>query len=454
MTVTTELRAPSAGEADRLFLEALASSFNEILSDLIQATLRALLQNAQKDHLSPDMKISQLEQVLDGLRRRRDLHLEQMDRMHRGIVSHRQLPPEILARIFVESFDPAEVIVPPPRKSSIPWALGQVCSRWRDILRAEPLLWTRIVVANTRGLSHIHTLSLIGDILGRCGGRGKVELCVSPSSDEEWKSLQHLVSIHSTRVLKLDLVLNDTCFAALIQPLEVFNNLESLSLSFAHIRSPSAPNAISFYAFSAAQDLRNVTIQFSLYPDATDHSGRVLRWAHLTDLSLLGVSATSALVILTHCSLLANLKLDVRRKGHNIKPSFNTVSLTHLRSISITTKSIRDLKNLFSLLILPALTKLMFRECHLEDGWLDQSGLALLFERSSCNITSFQTCGFIFPSKQLISIMRAMPSLTEFLVTTGEISADILSTIVEEGLVPNLYLTTGNFLPYTRRQIS
>ncbi|KAJ7094299.1 hypothetical protein C8R44DRAFT_814186 [Mycena epipterygia] len=59
----------------------------------------------------------------------------------------RRLPSEILSEIFGHSSDPPTSFDP---RNSMPWRIIQVCSRWRDVALASPLLWCRFSLRGYR----------------------------------------------------------------------------------------------------------------------------------------------------------------------------------------------------------------------------------------------------------------------------------------------------------------
>ncbi|KAF9457697.1 hypothetical protein BDZ94DRAFT_1313938 [Collybia nuda] len=417
-------------------MKDIAWSSNELPPDVG----KAMLYNVLRDLSTRRVDIARL-------KRRQTLHVEENETQG-GVSFQAILPPEILAKIFVESLDCREVVVPSPQRSSVPWSLGQVCSTWRAISRAEPLLWSRITMNKTVNPGYKYILSLVDDILVGCGGQGRIEVHSAPSGSEEWLSLLSLMSAHPIRLRALDLVLDDTCFKTLLRPISVLRNLETLSISYGNIRSPPVPNILLFYGFSAAINLRSVTIQFCLFPDATDLCGKMLPWANLTGLSLLGTSATSALVILGHCSSLVTLSLDIRRSGYEFGPPSDVVQLRYLKSISISMNDAQSAHKLLSSLVLPSLSNITIRDCYLEEGWLHKSGIALILEQSACRINSFRTQGLSISDNQLIAVMRALPALTElFIAAGGPITDYVLSSIVDEGLVPELHTFQGLEFP-------
>ncbi|KAJ6517311.1 hypothetical protein C8R47DRAFT_1312837 [Mycena vitilis] len=96
---------------------------------------------ARRDSL--DSKIRAVAAILDSLVKDRDLVAEDI-RSHTAVISPvRQMPTEILCRIFLAARKPLAYM----ELAHPPWYLGQVCKRWREIALALPLLWSSFGVA-------------------------------------------------------------------------------------------------------------------------------------------------------------------------------------------------------------------------------------------------------------------------------------------------------------------
>ncbi|KAJ7168008.1 hypothetical protein C8R46DRAFT_996216 [Mycena filopes] len=87
---------------------------------------------------------------LKGALKQLDVHrakLQHFSDTHKGVLSAiRRFPNEILDKIFQDS-----LIMPRNTTDSTPWALSQVCSRWRAVAVSLPRLWCHLVLWNDTG---------------------------------------------------------------------------------------------------------------------------------------------------------------------------------------------------------------------------------------------------------------------------------------------------------------
>ncbi|KAJ6476775.1 hypothetical protein C8R47DRAFT_1020763, partial [Mycena vitilis] len=105
------------------------------------------LADAKKRRDDLDCEIAAANAVLEILVKERDL-LAQGIRSHEAAVSPlRQLPTEILCRIFVTALKPLANFELP----KAPWHLGQICKRWREIAIGMPVLWSSFWAYRGRG---------------------------------------------------------------------------------------------------------------------------------------------------------------------------------------------------------------------------------------------------------------------------------------------------------------
>ncbi|KAJ7601965.1 hypothetical protein DFH06DRAFT_1070959, partial [Mycena polygramma] len=107
----------------------------------------AFLASAKKRCDGLDSNIEAVAAMLATLVKERDL-LAQDIRSHEAVISLvRQLPTEILCRIFVMARKPQANFELP----KAPWYLGQISKRWREIAIGMPVLWSSFWVYTGRG---------------------------------------------------------------------------------------------------------------------------------------------------------------------------------------------------------------------------------------------------------------------------------------------------------------
>lgn len=150
---------------EKLQLEHIACSSNEILSQKDRQNVRQLLAEVQGEVSSLETDIARLKIVVENLKKQRKSEIERLSRLKVGIAPHKTLPPEILAKIFTYCTSGHPIIIGQP---SVDWILCQICTRWRTIARAEPLLWPGIEDRNYSRPSYsatTYSFRILHDIL-------------------------------------------------------------------------------------------------------------------------------------------------------------------------------------------------------------------------------------------------------------------------------------------------
>lgn len=418
-------------------VEHLTCSSNEILSDQDQGTVRDLLAEVKSDVDSLDAEIARLETVLGDLKKRRALGVQRMTGLRVGIAPHKNVPPEILADIFVRCAEGVEVPIPRP-ELSIAWNLCQVCTRWRSIARAEPLLWAKIDVNSLDDENQsIHIFDLLHDILSNCGGQGKVHLEIYPSTRRDWMRLFELFELYPTRLWKISLYLDTTCPEPIFLPIQAFDSVESVSLSFAEdLEAFCAPIS----AFSASRNICHAALDFDDDPQLTDRQEMIFPWAQLIDLTLTNISSNSALLILSHCSLLTNLTAQVRGDpDYATHVTESMISLAYLRSMSLSNDDDDGaLDDLLSRLVLPSLKEFRVDGYEGEGLPFDLPVFIGFIERSTCTIISLEILDFSPKAEHVLLIMKALPTLTELVIQMATIPEATLAVIQMERFAPSL----------------
>ncbi|KAF9468399.1 hypothetical protein BDZ94DRAFT_1318056 [Collybia nuda] len=435
--------------ANKLRVESAACSSNEILPDQDQSVLHVLLAEAQGELDTLSTEIPRLQALLDNHKQRRAASIERVTRLRMGIAPHKKLPPELLARIFVESMDRGSVDLP-LGGLPLPWVLAQVCSRWRMISRSEPLLWSRLYISTLHTYRRKRSVvPLIKDILSNHGGRGRVELTIGALTNGEWSEVPAFFQAHSSRVWKLNLAFGSQTFPirALSEPLHLFDELQSLSLSL-YRGDLLGHESQAFYGFSTARNLFELKINISpQLSRSINLNGDMLPWAQLTSLTLSNMTAAPILTFLTYCPLLINLVVKLPNARSHVSSS--VVSLHQIQSLSITGSTCPHFGEILAGLMAPSLKKicLIKRSYQNDPLCLDDPlimNLTTLLTRSRCDVDSFQTDSLVIKPTDMITLMRAMPALTDWSIPTQSyIPESILSTILDEGLVPNLRIVKG-----------
>lgn len=425
MNVTPELRTR---------IEAHVGSSNALLSSVDQDIVRELLAEAWKRIDGLDTEVSALQAAITTLRHRRATEMGHIKALHTGIAPHKKLPSELLAKIFVHSleYDDAEWeasmgIAGPTRMR---WALGQICSRWREIVLAEPLLWNRVATFHSDPCSE-RSMDLVRHVCSHHGGQGKIDLIMWLRHHADWEALLELVSTYPSRIRGLRLMVMDSSHPPSPQdlelPVEAFNLLESLTIldySGSGFGGIAHTYDIPTTAFSLARDLRKVTLflrnESAIMPAVSSSQPLriILPWTQLTDLTIIAISPSACLGIFKQSVQLVNLtvKFSPGKDNHPSPSSF--ISLPHLRSFSATLNKthISDFKFFLDALILPALKNIKLGDLGVS-FWPQQNVLNLL-TRSGNGVESFDQSNLATPGSDVVALMRAMPQLTKFVIHT------------------------------------
>jgi hypothetical protein len=126
----------------RTRVSTLSAQSNEILPYEDRSLVRELLPDTQRDLDNHDAEIVQAQAHLNDLVNRCKQRTERMSRLRVGTTPQKRMPPEVLAEILMYCLDGNPVDIPPRSLPfSVPWVLGQVCSRWRMIALGEHRLW-------------------------------------------------------------------------------------------------------------------------------------------------------------------------------------------------------------------------------------------------------------------------------------------------------------------------
>ncbi|KAF9460599.1 hypothetical protein BDZ94DRAFT_1265689 [Collybia nuda] len=417
-------------------LEARAYS-NDPLSYEDQTALRTILKNVEDDVKSLESDISRLVKVVSHLEKRHAEGLIRIDRLRVGLAPHKRLPPEILSKIFVHC-DGYPLKLPPRYYRPI-WSVTQVCSRWRSVALAEPLLWNQIKV---RGSDRTDALNaFINEIFSNRGGQGAISYDAPwITGPEEWEDVVTLLSTYPSRLVNLRIP-----FVGFIPPsfetsLSLFDSLESISISFRHLARHDVEKN-RFMAFSTAQNLRRALIHtpqrdnklLSTWPTRIS-----LPWRQLTHLNVDVVPISIFLTILHHCDSLVNCEVRLCDDPHSLEVVKIPVELNFLHSLVISDNtSYTAAEKLLDGIVTPALKILKFGEEDW-DEWPQEFVLKLITQ-SNCSIESFETPARALAEDEILPLMRAMPQLKEFNAYTRQtISQSTLEKIKSENLAPEL----------------
>lgn len=118
------------GQSRKVCLQDKAFS-NDVLSDVYQRLIREILHESQDKLQSLDTEISELHAAIARLEDHHGKEISRVQRMKVGIAPHKNVPPEIMTKIFVCCLSTRQprLNLPPNYEDAI-WNLTQTCSRW------------------------------------------------------------------------------------------------------------------------------------------------------------------------------------------------------------------------------------------------------------------------------------------------------------------------------------
>lgn len=429
-------------------LEPQAFSSNDLLSDADQQILQQVIIETENHVKSLDEDISRLQEVIGHIQKRRTKSLARIARLRIGIAPHRKVPPEIMAKIFVEcaAIDGPTLHLPPRYPHSI-WNMIQVCSKWRQIAFAEPLLWNQVSISTD---TKIDTLNhLIHDIFSNRGGQGAINYHPPyVHSLGEWEDVANYLFAYPSRLQKITLKFADFIPPSFNTPSTLFDNLESLVIHFKSSRRIFENMQIK--AFSSARGLKQVSIRsdetniklFSSWATCI-----LLPWPQLTHITINGIPTSVLTRMLSCCVHLVCCKIGPQSNLLGEEPYQSPIRLQHIQSILFTSYSdYSAVQTVMNLLAVPALKSLAFAL----PGWEQwpQASVLKLIQRSRCRLETFETPEDALVGDQILSLMRAMPHLTDLSACHKEpISEATLETIISENLCPNLRILKGWQIP-------
>ncbi|KAJ7660180.1 hypothetical protein DFH06DRAFT_1130082 [Mycena polygramma] len=93
-----------------------------------------------------DASIARVRAELDKLTMQREANLEQVLQYKKATRPMRRLPPEIVSQFLAATLPDLD----PDDLGQTPWQLGHVCSYWRAVALATPILWRDVIILRTR----------------------------------------------------------------------------------------------------------------------------------------------------------------------------------------------------------------------------------------------------------------------------------------------------------------
>ena len=225
---------------------------------------------------------------------------------HQAILSPvHKLPPEILAEIFLHAANGSSVVWPQGNGSDVemPLLLGRICSYWRTVTHALPLLWSKIRLVIPPGLENRSAgnfkaaCTAVHDLVQMCLSRsGSKLLSFSITADGPPELIEPILQAfvkHSSRWrdVSIDLAQLSRYHRILILAKNNVPELYRLHLGTS-VKDTLAPDILD--AFEISPGLRELSISHLTRPF---HILSV-PWAQLTHLTLINIYDVIAHLIL------------------------------------------------------------------------------------------------------------------------------------------------------------
>ena len=360
--------------------------------------------------------------------------------VHKALLSPvRYLPSEVLQEIFLHYCDHG--LTNPPI-SKIPWRLGHISHRWREIALSLPALWDNIPPIYFYMKSHSNPSydRAITQLMERSGTSPTLKLYISFFSQKKVprSSIFKTVVRHSERLESLRMTINDMHTTNHFQGLKGrLPNLRTLTLALPSTYSNDGRN---FDIFETAPALRKVELVWS-HPG--DSIRLLLPWSQIThfsdmlqSMSIAPYVPLSSLPSLSYLDINKDIYRDADFFFHD--PSqYEPVTLSRLHTLKVHDHCNVDTGVFLDSLTIPAVEDI---EISLPESLVPHlaSLLSRSHEPSRLQKLAFRTISL--QAGELSDLLNLIPQLIELDISVPPM-ADILRLIDCEGdiiLVPML----------------
>jgi hypothetical protein len=391
---------------------------------------------------SVENEIMRLRRSLTELEDYRGRLYESITRHQATLSPVRKLPPEILAEIFLHAADGSSMVWPREKgEVEMPLLLGRICSYWRAVSHALPLLWSKIRLDIPPTLESRST----GSREAACtAARDLVEICLSRSGNtllsfsitadgppELILSILQAFIKHSSRWrnVSINLARLSSYYQILMPVKGNVPNLYRLHLGTS-IKDMLFPNAD---AFQVSPNLRELSISHLTSPF---HILRV-PWAQLTHLTsrMSTFREGEFSEILRHATSLVELSTESERILE--VTSSQPVLLRHLEKLAIVNKSSYITKS-FQSFTAPNLKELYLQAI----TPFNPEQTIVMLTRSNCKLTHLTIHSSQEPDsvwEENVGIARllgSVPSLVHLHLIVLKSGDDLIHRL---GLHPNVY---------------
>ncbi|KAJ7168004.1 hypothetical protein C8R46DRAFT_1094677 [Mycena filopes] len=345
----------------------LLSTFAGPPTDSQATALLAEIERAEAEMLIADTHLHRLRSAEEKLAQYRH-KLEYLATTRRGVLSAlRRLPNELLVEIFQYTIIPKGI-----RRMRAPWVASQVCSRWRAIAVASPVLWRHIFSGTHQNPRIAHLLALQVQRVRAVPVSVEFPFRRTPSTSAlgSFKTLLALCLGLSSQWE--DLELNLTLFTT--SPLS--------ELNFPALKRLRLHDTTGLLQYSNRRDVLPALqyLTFSLHHGILPRS-LSLPWAQLRKCDLESLCSSDFIWVVNQFSDADVSVLEgYSARGPRVPP---TPSL--IRSLTVYDSGENFLHNVLNTLSTPALEKLTLKHNDLHSGSLGEH-IARFLERSACSL--------------------------------------------------------------------
>lgn len=406
------------------------------------AEISELLKLAEKDLETYEAELHRLHMRSLTVNSQKILLENYMEKLRSLQAPIRNLPNELLLRILTFCCDGDDGYY----SGSIPTALviGEVCTHWRELINAEPSVWTRFAVTfcsderfdndNLEGDSALSQvkgyLELSKDkslSIRVTAGYWGLEI---PSEHPGFELL--LTQSHRLRNLSFEGDFSSSSHAGLFSnPSMALSALEVLKID---MRDYGEHSSAELDIFKDASCLRTL----SLFASVDMNTTQDFPWAQITTIEL-DASYMNVYNVLVLCHNLEDLKLHAcygSQTAYEVPDVAFTlehvVSFSVIGDFGVTTSDV--IEAILSSFVFPSLRSLKLTQWgFVRQSYWPKDQVTNLLARSRCSLTLLSLCGLRLSDIDLVALLKHLPSLqelfihdvlaTKFLITTSLIKS-------------------------------
>lgn len=348
------------------------------------------------DHLNAE--IARGKAFLQGLLDQRDGLRAELNRAHPSII-HR-LPPEVASIIFT-------IYASDVSGRHLPFTLGAVCQRWREIAWSTPSVWQTLDICFSPKEISRTRLQLMEGWLNRSGRLPLSITLIGYRLDSEFYRFHRLIDIinrYCNQWYSLDLTLPSSLLARFDDSTCVSFPMYKLSL-----RSSIDDHPIDTLSRVAPQVVE-------IYGLSCGHLS--LNWTGITDITCIRLpNVGEALQILRLCPSLRKCKFGFSRNGVQL-PYAAGFHITHamLESLDIAPCGVSFLEYFFKSTTFPVLKHLRFLPPY---NYVETDEFISFLTRSSTVLKSLVIEDWDLTGEELTRIARSVPSLESLQIAYG-----------------------------------